>query len=134
MNGIQLSSWQALKAGIVSTTKAMLKWLVTTPTGWAIIGATAITGMVVALTSMQKASEKAHEATVEKIQTSPYKKRGYIYVPKINHLLYRVHPYKNIAYFRPLKINSTLCNLRYNRRFWNECAAGEYFIVCETLS
>jgi len=41
-NGVQLTSWQALGAGIASTTKAMLKWLVTTPAGWCMIAATAI--------------------------------------------------------------------------------------------
>lgn len=45
MNGIQLTSWQALKAGIVSTTKAMLKWLVTNPVGWAILAGGALFGL-----------------------------------------------------------------------------------------
>lgn len=31
MNGIQLTSWQALNAGIVTATKSMLEWLVTNP-------------------------------------------------------------------------------------------------------
>jgi len=46
MNGVQLTSWQALRAGIVSTTKAMLKWLVTNPAGWAIIAATSFAALV----------------------------------------------------------------------------------------
>lgn len=46
MNGVQLTSWQALRAGIISTTKAMLKWLVTNPAGWAIIATASIATLV----------------------------------------------------------------------------------------
>lgn len=54
MNGIQLTSWQALKAGIVSTTKAMLKWLVTTPTGWITLAIGATVSLITAYNNVEK--------------------------------------------------------------------------------
>lgn len=48
MNGIQLTTWQALKAGISSTTKAMVAWMATNPIGWftLLAGATVGTALV----------------------------------------------------------------------------------------
>ena len=60
MNGVQLTSWQALRAGIISTTKVMLKWLVTNPAGWATLAIGAIAGLTVAY---QKATLTIDEAT-----------------------------------------------------------------------
>lgn len=65
MNGIQLTSWQALKAGIVSTTKAMLKWLVTNPVGWAILATGAITGLVKGYDALIGQQEKLSRQKIE---------------------------------------------------------------------
>ena len=68
-NGIQLTAWQALRAGIASTTKAMLKWLVTNPAGWCILAATAIAGLIgivnAATTSTEEYREKLDEVKSE---------------------------------------------------------------------
>ena len=69
MNGIQLTSWQALNAGIVSTTKSMLKWLVTTPTGWAILGCTAIFGLVKAYDALTDSIEEVKERTEDLLES-----------------------------------------------------------------
>lgn len=66
-NGIQLSSWEALKAGIISSTKAMAKWLLATPTGWAVLATTAVLGLAAAFNYVSKAGERAREATEEAI-------------------------------------------------------------------
>lgn len=63
MNGIQLTSWQALNAGIVTATKSMLKWLVTNPIGWAILGGTAIFGLVKAYDALTDSTEEVKERT-----------------------------------------------------------------------
>ena len=63
INGIQLTSWQALNAGIVTATKSMLKWLVTNPIGWAILGGTAIFGLVKAYDALTDSTEEVKERT-----------------------------------------------------------------------
>lgn len=63
MNGIQLTSWQALNAGIVTATKSMLEWLVTNPIGWAILGGTAIFGLVKAYDALTDSTEEVKERT-----------------------------------------------------------------------
>lgn len=62
-NRIQLTSWQALNAGIVTATKSMLKWLITTPTGWTILGGTAIFGLVKAYDALTDSTEEVKEGT-----------------------------------------------------------------------
>lgn len=61
INEIQLTSWQALNAGIVTATKSMLKWLVTNPIGWAILGGTAIFGLVKAYDALTDSTEEVKE-------------------------------------------------------------------------
>ena len=68
-NGIQLTSWQALKAGIVSSTKAMLSWLATNPVGWAILAAGAVYGLAKAFTENTTSMEEAKEITEEYVNT-----------------------------------------------------------------
>lgn len=65
MNGVQLTSWEALRAGIVSTTKAMLKWLVTNPAGWVILATTAITGLVKGYDALIGRQEKLARTNIE---------------------------------------------------------------------
>ena len=60
-NGIQLNSWKALKAGIVSTTKAMGVWLTTTPAGWATMAVIAIVGVVAAYNALTDSVEETRE-------------------------------------------------------------------------
>ena len=64
-NGIQLNSWKALKAGIVSTTKAMGVWLTTTPAGWATMAGVAIAGVVLGVNAYNKKQEELREAAIE---------------------------------------------------------------------
>ena len=64
-NGIQLTSWKALKAGIVSTTKAMGVWLTTTPAGWATMAGVAIAGVVLGVNAYNKKQEELREAAIE---------------------------------------------------------------------
>lgn len=64
-NGIQLNSWKALKAGIVSTTKAMGVWLTTTPAGWATMAGVAIAGVVLGINAYNKKQEELREAAIE---------------------------------------------------------------------
>lgn len=75
-NGIQLTSWEALKAGIVSTTKAMGVWLATTPAGWATMAGVAIAGVVLGVNAYNKKiqeginnANEAKSATQEQIDT-----------------------------------------------------------------
>ena len=69
-NGIQLKSWQALGAGISSTTKIMLKWLTTSPVGWAVLAAGAIAGVVGLFDLLTTSTKEAREATLEAIDSS----------------------------------------------------------------
>lgn len=61
MNKIQLTSWEALGAGITATTKKMAKWLVTTPAGWAILASTAILSVAKAYNTFSESAKKARE-------------------------------------------------------------------------
>ena len=54
-NGVQLTSWQALRAGIVSTTKIMLK----SPLFW---GTAAVVGITIISNAIKKNSEKIEES------------------------------------------------------------------------
>lgn len=65
MNGVQLTTWQALKAGIVSTTKAMAKWLVTTPAGWATLAIGAVAGLVKGYDALIGRQEKLSRKKIE---------------------------------------------------------------------
>lgn len=65
MNGVQLTSWEALGYGISSTTKKMLKWLVTNPAGWAILATTAITGLVKGYDALIGRQEKLARTKIE---------------------------------------------------------------------
>ena len=68
-NGIQLTSWEALKAGIVSTTKAMGVWLTTTPAGWATMAVAAIVGVVAAYNALTDSVEETKEKVEDLIST-----------------------------------------------------------------
>lgn len=61
-NGVQLTSWQALKAGIVSTMKAMATWMVSNPAGWVMIAATAVIGLAGAYDLLTTSAKEANEA------------------------------------------------------------------------
>ena len=65
MNGVQLTSWEALGYGISSTTKKMLKWLVTNPAGWAILATTAIAGLVKGYDALIGRQEKLARTKIE---------------------------------------------------------------------
>lgn len=67
-NGIQLTSWEALKAGIVSTTKAMGVWLTTTPAGWATMAGIALTGVVLGINAYNKKQEELREEAEQSAQ------------------------------------------------------------------
>lgn len=67
MNGVQLTSWQALGAGISTATKAMLKWLTTNPVGWATLAISAIAGVVGIYDLLTTSMEEASEATTDAI-------------------------------------------------------------------
>lgn len=67
-NGIQLTSWEALKAGIVSTTKAMGIWLTTTPVGWATIAGVALAGVVLGINAYNKKQEELREEAEQSAQ------------------------------------------------------------------
>lgn len=69
-NGIQLTTWEALKAGIASTIKVMAKWLLTTPAGWATIAITAIVGVVAAVNSYNEAIREGIETANEANSTT----------------------------------------------------------------
>lgn len=60
-NHIQLTSWQALTAGITSTTKAMGKWLVTSPAGWLVLLTSAVAGLVGAFDLLTTSTEEHME-------------------------------------------------------------------------
>lgn len=67
-NGIQLTSWEALKAGIVSTTKAMGIWLTTTPVGWATMAGVALAGVVLGINAYNKKQEELREEAEQSAQ------------------------------------------------------------------
>ena len=75
VNGVQLTSWQALKAGIVSATKAAAKWLITNPVGQLTLlagGIVAVIGLFdLFTTSIKEQKEKVDEAksSYEEIHT-----------------------------------------------------------------
>lgn len=66
-NGVQLTSWQALGVGISTATKAMLKWLTTTPVGWATLAIGAIASVVGIYDLLNTSMEEASEATIDAI-------------------------------------------------------------------
>ena len=62
MNGVQLTSWEALGYGISSTTKKMLKWLATNPMTWVVAaGALAVIIDSKLNPSLEKSKEKLEE-------------------------------------------------------------------------
>lgn len=65
MNGVQLTSWEALKAGIVSTTKAMLKWVATNPFAWIGIAAGAVVTFIGVVNHFAITAEKLNEQLQE---------------------------------------------------------------------
>ena len=67
-NGIQLTSWKALNAGIVSTTKAMGVWLTTTPAGWATMAGVALAGVVLGVNAYNKKQEELREEAEQSAQ------------------------------------------------------------------
>lgn len=74
MNGIQLTSWEALRAGIVSTTKALLK----NPWVWVIAGVTSTVAIVTQLAQVeeevaQKAQELGESFKTTKLEIEDYK-------------------------------------------------------------
>lgn len=68
-NGIQLTSWEALKAGIISTTKAMLKWLITNPAGQIALVVGAMAGLVAIYDALTTSLSEAKENLKESITT-----------------------------------------------------------------
>ena len=68
-NGIQLTSWEALKAGIISTTKAMLKWLITNPAGQIALVIGAIASLVAIYDALTTSLSEAKKNLEESMTT-----------------------------------------------------------------
>ena len=62
-NGVQTISFDLLTESIWANIKALAKWLVTNPIGWAILGATAILGLVKAYDALTDSTEEVKERT-----------------------------------------------------------------------
>ena len=67
-NGVQLTSWEALRAGIVSTTKVMVKWLFTTSAGLATVAAVAVGALITYNKKLEESRQKMIEAGKEAAQ------------------------------------------------------------------
>ena len=65
MNGIELTTWQALKAGISSTTKAMVAWMATNPIGWFTLLAGATVGTALVLKQFNTTLDEAGKTLSE---------------------------------------------------------------------
>lgn len=69
MNGVQITSWQALKAEILSTTKAITKWMRTTPIGWVALASiviSALAGIYDAFTDSAKEIDERVDTLIKK--------------------------------------------------------------------
>ena len=67
-NGIQLTSWEALRAGIASTIKIMTKWLFTTPAGLATVAAVTVGALITYNKKLEESRQKMIEAGKEAAQ------------------------------------------------------------------
>lgn len=64
-NGKQAVSWNLLTASIWANIKALGKWLITNPVGWAIIGGTAILGLSKAFDKHSESVKKSMDESTE---------------------------------------------------------------------
>ncbi len=62
------TSFTGLAASIWASTKALLKFLFTTPAGWAVTAVTAIVGVTAAIENYEKAQEEAFENAIETVK------------------------------------------------------------------